>query len=72
MLQTVQFKHGVKLQKTTKMTLKNQVSANKYKNYEDMIASHHYNISSEMKPRTVVKFHKTFFELKEECAKRFL
>ena len=72
MLHTVQFKQGVLLKKSTNMPLKFQGRKSQYKKFDDMIASHHYYISTQDSPRTKENFHKTFFELDAEYMKRFL
>ena len=49
MLHIVQFQSGVILDKSTRMALKYQPTRRKYDSYKDMVASHHYFISTENK-----------------------
>ena len=70
MLHTVQFHSGVRLDKSTRMALKKQ--PRQYENYEAMIASHHYFISTENKVRAAHNFRRTFFELNHDYMKQFL
>ena len=69
MLHTIQFKQGLYLNKVTKMALREE---NGIEHYEDMIASHHYYVSTNKNVRTNANFGKTFFELSENYMKQFL
>ena len=70
MLHTVQFEAGVRLDKSTRMALKHQ--PRQHENYEDMIAFHHYFISTENEVRAALNFCRAFFELNYNYMKQFL
>ena len=69
MLHTIQFKQGLYLNKVTKMALREE---NGIEHYEDMIASHHYYVSTNKNIRTNANFCKICFKWSENYIKPFL